>query len=106
MHLLGEFDRLPVGNYSLGGAQMNYVGIDHHRQYSHLTVMDQEGQVLRSGRVPNVQVEIKKFLEGLEQVEAVIETGRSSYTMVDVLEEMGVAVKIAHPNEVKAIGRR
>jgi len=25
---------------------MNYVGIDHHRQYSHLTVMDQhQGQV-------------------------------------------------------------
>ena len=84
---------------------MNYVGIDHHRQYSHLTVMDQEGQVLRSGRVPNVQVEIEKFLEGLEVVEAVIETGRSSYTMVDVLDEMGVAVKIAHPNEVKAIAR-
>jgi hypothetical protein len=27
---------------------MNYVGIDHHRQYSHMTLMDQEGQVLRS----------------------------------------------------------
>jgi len=79
---------------------MNYVGIDHHRQYSHLTVMDQEGQVLRSGRVPNVRVEIEKFLEGVEAVEAVIETGRSSYTMVDVLEEIGVEVKIAHPNEV------
>ena len=26
---------------------MNYVGIDHHRQYSHMTLMDQEGQVLR-----------------------------------------------------------
>jgi len=84
---------------------MNYVGIDHHRQYSHLTVMDHDGQVLRSGRVPNVQVEIEKFLEGLEAVEAVIETGRSSYTMVDVLDEMGVTVKIAHPNEVKAIAR-
>jgi len=48
---------------------MNYVGIDHHRQYSHLTVMDQEGQVLRSGRVANVRVEIEKFLEGLEGVE-------------------------------------
>jgi hypothetical protein len=46
MHLLGVFDRLPVGNFILGGAQMNYVGIDHHRQYSHLTVMDQEGQVV------------------------------------------------------------
>jgi transposase len=84
---------------------MNYVGIDHHRQYSHLTVMDQEGQVLRSGRVPNVQVELEKFLEGEETMEAVIETGRSSYTMVDVLEEMGIAVKIAHPHEVKAIAR-
>jgi len=84
---------------------MNYVGIDDHRQYSHLTLMDQEGQVVRSGRVPNLRAEIEKFLEGIEAVEAVIETGRSSYTMVDVLEEMGVAVKIAHPNEVKAIAR-
>jgi transposase len=84
---------------------MNYVGIDHHRQYSHMTVMDSMGQVLRSGRVPNLQKEIGKFLEGFEAVEAVIETGRSSYTMVDVLEEMGIAVKIAHPNEVKAIAR-
>jgi len=84
---------------------MHYVGIDHHRQYSHLTVMDYEGHVLRSGRVANLRVEIAKFLEGLGEVEAVIETGRSSYTMVDVLDEMGVAVKIAHPNEVKAIAR-
>jgi transposase len=76
---------------------MNYVGIDHHRQYSHMTLMDQEGQTIRSGRVPNLRAEIEKFLEGSEAVEAVIETGRSSYTMVDVLEEMGVAVKIAHP---------
>jgi transposase len=84
---------------------MNYVGIDHHRQYSHMTLMDQKGQVLRSGRVPNLRFEIERFLEGGEAMEAVIETGRSSYTMVDVLEEMGVAVKIAHPNEVKAIAR-
>jgi len=68
---------------------MNYVGIDHHRQYSYLTLMDQEGQVLRSGRVPNLRAEIERFLEGLEAVEAVIETGCSSYTTVDVLEEMG-----------------
>ena len=46
-----------------------------------------------------------KFLEGLEAIEAVIETGRSSFTMVDVLEEIGVTDKIAHPNEAKAIAR-
>ncbi|MDW7759563.1 MAG: IS110 family transposase [Acidobacteriota bacterium] len=84
---------------------MHYVGIDHHRQYSHMTMMDKEGQVLRSARVPNLRAEIEKFLEGGEALEAVIETGRSSYTMVDVLEQIGVSVKIAHPNEVKAIAR-
>jgi transposase len=78
---------------------------DWTSSYSHLTVMDQRGQVLRSGRIANLQAEIAKFLEGFEAVQAVLETGRSSYTMVDVLEEMGVAVKIAHPNEVKAIAR-
>ena len=55
---------------------MNYVGIDHYRQYSHMTLMDQEGQTIRAGRVPNVRVEIEKFLEGLEAVEAVIEWRR------------------------------
>jgi transposase len=84
---------------------LNYVGIDYHRQYSHLTVMDQTGQVLRSGRVANLRSEIEKFLKGLETMESVIETGRSSYAMVDVLGEMGLAVKIAHPYEVKAIAR-
>jgi hypothetical protein len=42
-----------------------------------MTLMDQEGQVLRSGRVPNLRAEIEKFLEGGEAMEAVIETGRS-----------------------------
>jgi hypothetical protein len=50
-----------------------------------MTLMGQEGQVLRSGRVPNLRSEIEKFLESGEVMEAVIETGRSSTTMVDVL---------------------
>jgi hypothetical protein len=46
---------------------MNYVGIDHHRQYSHMMMMmDQEGQILRSDRVPNLRSEIERFLEGGE----------------------------------------
>ena len=75
---------------------MNYVGIDHHRQCSPMTLMDQEGQVLRSGRVPNLRFEIERFLEGGEAMEAVIETGRSSCAMVDVFEEMGVLVSHHH----------
>jgi hypothetical protein len=76
---------------------MNYVGIDHHRQYSHMTMMDQEGRVLRSGRVPNLRSEIEKFLADGEAMEAVIERGRSSYTMVDVLEEIGICFSARFP---------
>jgi len=28
---------------NIGSARMNYMGIDHHKQYSHMTVMDQKG---------------------------------------------------------------
>jgi hypothetical protein len=51
---------------------MNYVGIDRHHHYSHLTVINQQGRRLRSGRVANLQSEIERFLEGWEALEAVI----------------------------------
>jgi len=32
---------------------MNYVGIDHHRQYSHITWLDEKREVVKLGRVTN-----------------------------------------------------
>jgi len=84
---------------------MDYMGIDHHNQYSHITLMDERGKKLRSGRVANYRTELEKFLDGRREVKAVIEAGRSSYTMVDVLDSMGIGVIIAHPKEVKAIAK-
>lgn len=84
---------------------MNYMGIDHHKQYSFITLMDESGEVLRSERVANLRSEVEKFLCGMDDVKAVIEAGRSIYTMVDDLESMGVEVTVAHPQEVKLIAR-
>lgn len=84
---------------------MNYMGIDHHRQYSHITLMDELGEVLRSDRVANYRSEMEKFLQGMQDVRGVVEAGRSSYTMVDLLDGMGIDIKIAHPKEVKAIAK-
>ncbi len=69
---------------------MDYMGIDHHNQYSHITLMDEKGKKLRSGRVANYRAEVEKFLDGRKEVKAVIEAGRSSYTMVDLLDELGI----------------
>ena len=89
----------------LGGAQMNYAGIDHHRQYSHITLLDEKGEVVKSGRVANFRRELEKFLQGIGNIKAVIEAGRSSYTMVDVLDDMGIETAIAHPKDIKAIAK-
>ena len=82
------------------------MGIDHHKQYSQMTLMDENGKELKASRVWNIRSEVEKFLEGAgDEVKAVVEAGRSSYVMVDLLEELGVDVKIANPKEVKAIAK-
>jgi len=83
-----------------------FMGVDHHKQYSHMTVMDAGGQVLKADRMLNFRRDVEEFLRDLDEpLEAVIEAGRSSYGMADLLEELGVRVKMAHPSEVKAIAR-
>jgi transposase len=84
---------------------MNYMGIDHHRQYLHITLLDEKGEKLKYGRVGNLRGELDNFLSGIKEVKAVVEAGRSSYTMVDILDDMGIDVIIAHPKEVKAIAK-
>lgn len=85
---------------------MNYMGIDHHKQYSHLTLMDEKGNVIKSGHVYNSCHDMEAFLEGkADKIKAVIEAGRTNYVLVDLLREFGVDVRIAHPTEVKAIAK-
>ena len=108
MHLHWEFicGKLPSESFfkQNGGATMNFMGIDQHKQYSHMTLMDKEGGVLRSDRVCNSREEIRGFLEGIDgKVRAVVEASRTSYVMADLLESMDIEVKMADPMQVKAI---
>jgi len=51
---------------------MNYIGIDHHRQYSHITLLDEKGEKLKYGRDSNLRSELENFLSGIEEVKAVV----------------------------------
>jgi transposase len=85
---------------------MYYMGIDHHKQYSHITVLDETGEVIKAERVGNTRKEVKVFLHDLDgKIEGVIEAGYSHYTMMDLMESEGVSMKIAHPEQVKAIAK-
>jgi transposase len=84
---------------------MYFMGIDHHKQYSFITVLNAGGDIVKSGKVNNMSLELEEFLKGMDKMKAVVEAGRSSYTMVDVLEDLGVDVVMAHPRDVKAIAK-
>jgi len=85
---------------------MYYMGVDNHKQRSHLTIMEEDGAIVKAGSVLNYRSEIQDFLRGLEtEMKAVVEAGYSSYVLVDILEDLGVEVKVAHPLEVKAIAK-
>jgi len=82
---------------------MYFIGIDHHKQWSVMTILDEAGQELKHGRVDNRREAVRRFLEDYKPNTAVLEAGYSSYVMVDMLRELGSEVKIANPAEVKAI---
>ena len=85
---------------------MKYMGIDHHKQYSHMTIVDKDGNELKSENGRNTCHDVEAFLNGRgDEIKAVIEAGRSSYVMVDLFNDFGVDIRISHPSEVKAIGK-
>jgi len=68
--------------------------------------MEEDGTIVKAGSVLNYRSEIQEFLRGLEtEMKAVVEAGYSSYVLVDILDDLGVEVKVAHPLEVKAIAK-
>jgi transposase len=80
-----------------------FIGVDHHKQVSVMTVLDEDGQERKKGRVPNFRRDVDRFLDGCRPFTAVLEAGRSSYVMADLLRELGGEVKIANALQVKAI---
>jgi transposase len=80
-----------------------FIGVDHHKQVSMMTVLDEDGRERRTGRIPNFRKYVEGFLKDYRPFTAVLEAGRSSYVMADLLRELGGKVKIANALQVKAI---
>lgn len=82
-----------------------YVGVDNHKKFSYLSVMDQKGIVVKEGKVVNTREAINRFLGKAytRNTSAVLEAGRNWTVMYDWLEEELDEVTLAHPRKVKAI---
>jgi transposase len=80
-----------------------YVGIDLHRRRSVIVRMTRDGEVIDTVRIPNDPVELSLAVEAAgPNPEVVLEATYGWYWAVDVLEDLGAHVHLAHPLGVKA----
>jgi transposase len=81
---------------------MVFVGIDLHKQYSYVVVLNARGDVLDERRLVNTKV--AAYIAGLaEPVHVTLEATLNWQAMVEQLEEKVAEVVLAHPKHVKAI---
>lgn len=86
--------------------KQRYIGVDHHRRFSYMTVMDEKGKIVKEGAVNNCKEDIASFLTQAQcdgSSAAVLEASRNWTVMYDWLEELVHEVHLAHPLKVKAI---
>lgn len=81
----------------------HYIGVDFHKSTSYVSVMDQHGTQVKSGRISNTEEALTRFLAPYPNAAAVLEAGRNWSYMYDWLEARCERVALAHPLKVKAI---
>jgi len=85
-----------------------FIGIDHHKRTSYLTVKDREGNTLKRGNIPTSKKALSLFLDDGENENgsasiAVFEAGRCYRPMYRWLSEMVETVVLAHPGGLKIV---
>ncbi len=83
---------------------MIYLGLDHHKKSTFVCAIDEQGVVLRQGRVANTREAFVHFLEALPcPCSGVVEAGFSWFWIYQTLEELGIQMTLAHPHKLRAI---
>lgn len=82
-----------------------YVGLDLHRSMSVLVAKEQDGRVIRQGRVANDPAALEQFLDfrNGQSVAVAVEATSNYRWMYETLERLGCTVSLAHPLKVRAI---
>ncbi len=82
---------------------MYYLGVDIHKDFCETTVMDEEGAIVETGKVPTRRESLRIFFARYRGSRAVIESTTIWEFVYETLESLGVDVTLANPSQVKAI---
>lgn len=88
-------------------SKQEYVGIDLHRKYMSVVVMDEGGGVRLTQKISNSDINSLQevFTEGVEY-RAIAESTYGWYWLADVIDELpNASLKLAHAKKVKALTR-
>ena len=82
-----------------------YIGVDFHKQFSFVSVMDTNGTLVEQRQISHTDVPgIKGFFSRFAPDASVsVEATRSWYWFVDLLQELGFSVNLVHPKKTRII---
>jgi len=83
---------------------MIHVGADLHREFCYMTALDATGRFLKAGSVVNTPGALQQWLGGFpEPVTVAVEACSFWPAFKDAIEEKVAAIRLVHPQRVKAI---
>lgn len=84
---------------------MLHIGVDMHKRFSAVAVLDDGGQVIREERLEHPDRQrLAEFFQGYRGAAvATLEATRNWYWLLELIEAQGVSVKLAHPLRVRLI---
>lgn len=82
-----------------------YIGVDFHMQFSFVTVMDSNGNIIEQRQLSHLDVSgIREFFSRFAPDASVsVEATRSWYWFVDLLQDLGLSVNLVHPKKTRII---
>jgi transposase len=84
--------------------EMNSVGIDLHRNRSHIAVIDEHGELSLSRRIVNDRDTFLELLGGLDgESQIAVEATYGWEWLAELLEDAGYDIHLAHPLRTRAI---
>lgn len=82
-----------------------FVGIDLHKEYSTITVLDEAGNAIDQRNLPNDAEDFTLYFNQWKgKIKIALEATYNWYWLVDLLQRLGAEVKLANPYKTRIIG--
>ena len=82
---------------------MFFVGLDLGDRWSHLAILDQEGELIEEGRIPTTPAALQRKFSSLVHSRVAMEVGSHSRWVSQALQELGHEVLVANARKLRVI---